>query len=171
VVVELVDPDTGQPVAVEPGVSGELVYTSVDRECCPLVRFRTRDRVRVTGVDADGAPLIRCVGRTDDMLIVLGVNVFPSAVRDLVQTLHPRTTGAVQIVLPEQGPRVEPPLRVEAEWGPHLDNTAAGDREALGRELEALIRNRLSVRAAVTLVPPGSLERSEMKSRLTRLAG
>jgi phenylacetate-CoA ligase len=171
VVVELVDPDTGQPIAVAPGASGELVYTSVDRECCPLVRFRTRDRVQVTGVDADGAPLIRCVGRTDDMLIVLGVNVFPSAVRDLVQTLHPRTTGAVQIVLPEQGPRVEPPLHVEAEWGPNLDDTTDGDREALGRELEALIRNRLSVRAAVTLVPPGSLERSEMKSRLTRLAG
>ena len=165
VVVELVDPDSGAPIAVEPGAGGELVYTSVDRECCPLVRFRTRDRVRVTGVAPDGAPLIRCVGRTDDMLIVLGVNVFPSAVRDLVQTLHPRTTGAVQIVLPRQGPRVEPPLLVEAEWG-----EPDGDREALGRELEALIRSRLSVRASVTLVPPGSLERSEMKSRLTRLA-
>ncbi|WP_214405633.1 phenylacetate--CoA ligase family protein [Pseudonocardia lacus] len=173
VVVELIDPDTGEPVDVEPGASGELVYTSVDRECCPLVRFRTRDRVRVTGVGADGAPLIRCIGRTDDMLIVLGVNVFPSAVRDLVQTLHPRTTGAVQIVLPRQGPRVEPPLRVEAEWGPGCgaDGDADGAREVLGRELETLIRNRLSVRAAVTLVPPGSLERSEMKSRLTRLAG
>jgi phenylacetate-CoA ligase len=175
VLVELVDPDTGDPVDVEPGAGGELVYTSVDRECCPLVRFRTRDRVRVTGTAPDGAPLIRCIGRTDDMLIVLGVNVFPSAVRDLVQALHPRTTGAVQIVLPRQGPRVEPPLRVEAEWGPGCEadgdsGDAAGAREALGRELEALIRTRLSVRAAVTLVPPGSLERSEMKSRLTRLA-
>ncbi|MCO1656120.1 phenylacetate--CoA ligase family protein [Pseudonocardia humida] len=169
VLVELIDPDTGAPVEVEPGAGGELVYTSVDRECCPLVRFRTRDRVRVTGVADDGAPLIRCIGRTDDMLIVLGVNVFPSAVRDLVQTLHPRTTGAVQIVLPRQGPRVEPPLRVEAEWGPACA-TGDGEREVLGRELEALIRNRLSVRASVTLVPPGSLERSEMKSRLTRLA-
>jgi phenylacetate-CoA ligase len=165
VVVELVDPDSGEPVGAEPGATGELVYTAVDRECCPLVRFRTRDRVVVTGRAADGAPLIRCVGRTDDMLIVLGVNVFPSAVRDLVQTLHPRTTGAVQIVLPEAGPRVEPPLRVEVEWGEQ-----PGDREQLIRDVEALIRNRLSVRAAVTLVPPGSLERSEMKSRLTRLA-
>ena len=165
VVVELIDPDSGDPVDAEPGATGELVYTSVDRECCPLVRFRTRDRVVVTGRTADGAPLIRCVGRTDDMLIVLGVNVFPSAVRDLVQTLHPRTTGAVQIVLPAAGPRVEPPLPVEVEWGEE-----PGDREQLARDVEALIRNRLSVRAAVTLVPPGSLERSEMKSRLTRLA-
>jgi phenylacetate-CoA ligase len=170
VVVELIDPDSadpdsGDPVGAEPGATGELVYTAVDRECCPLVRFRTRDRVVVTGRASDGAPLIRCVGRTDDMLIVLGVNVFPSAVRDLVQTLHPRTTGAVQIVLPKAGPRVEPPLPVEVEWGEQ-----PGDREQLARDIEALIRNRLSVRAAVTLVPPGSLERSEMKSRLTRLA-
>ncbi|GAA3046948.1 AMP-binding protein [Pseudonocardia yunnanensis] len=165
VVVELVDPETGEPVDPEPGATGELVYTSVDRECCPLVRFRTRDRVIVTGLSADGEPLIRCVGRTDDMLIVLGVNVFPSAVRDLVQTLHPRTTGAVQIVLPQQGPRVEPPLQVEAEWG-----EPGSDHEQLGREIESLIRSRLSVRAAVTLVPPGSIERSQMKSRLTRLA-
>jgi phenylacetate-CoA ligase len=165
VVVELVDPETGEPVDPEPGSTGELVYTSVDRECCPLLRFRTRDRVVVTGLADCGEPLIRCVGRTDDMLIVLGVNVFPSAVRDLVQTLHPRTTGAVQIVLPQKGPRVEPPLQVEAEWGEH-----GSDHEQLGREIESLIRSRLSVRAAVTLVPPGSIERSQMKSRLTRLA-
>jgi phenylacetate-CoA ligase len=165
VVVELMDPETGDPIDVEPGATGELVYTSVDRECCPLVRFRTRDRVVVTGRAADGAPLIRCVGRTDDMLIVLGVNVFPSAVRDIVQAQHPRTTGVVQIVLPGQGPRVEPPLRVEAEWGQR-----PGEPAALKRELEGLIRSRLSVRAEVTLVPPGSLERSEMKTRLTRLA-
>jgi phenylacetate-CoA ligase len=165
VVVELVDPETGEPVGAEPGATGELVYTSVDRECCPLVRFRTRDRVVVTGRAADGAPLIRCVGRTDDMLIVLGVNVFPSAVRDIVQAQYPRTTGVVQIVLPSEGPRVEPPLRVEAEWGEQ-----PGDPAALKRDLEGLIRSRLSVRAEVTLVPPGSLERSEMKTRLTRLA-
>jgi phenylacetate-CoA ligase len=165
VLVELIDPVTGEAIEAEPGVTGELVYTSVDRECCPLVRFRTRDRVLVTGTDGDGAPLIRCVGRTDDMLIVLGVNVFPSAIRDLVQTLHPRTSGAIQVVLPAKGPRVEPPLCVEAEWGEQC-----GDRDGLAREIEGLIKARLSVPAAVTLVPPGSLERSEMKSRLTRLA-
>jgi phenylacetate-CoA ligase len=165
VLVELIDPDSGEPMAAEPGVTGELVYTSVDRECCPLVRFRTRDLVRVTARAPDGAPLIRCIGRTDDMLIVLGVNVFPSAVRDIVQGLHPRTSGAVQILLPAQGPRVEPPLRVEAEWGEH-----AGDHEELRGSIESIIRSRLSIPATVTLVPPGSIERSEMKSRLTRQA-
>ena len=164
VLVELIDPDSGESLAAEPGVTGELVYTSVDRECCPLVRFRTRDLIRVTGRASDGAPLIRCVGRTDDMLIVLGVNVFPSAVRDVVQGLYPRTSGAIQILLPAKGPRVEPPLRVEAEWGEH-----PGDREELRGSIESTIRARLSVPTSVTLVPPGTIERSEMKSRLTRL--
>src|SRR6185436_19237185 len=58
VVVELVDPETGEPVDPEPGATGEPVYTSVDRECCPLVRFRTRDRVVVTGLADSGEPLI-----------------------------------------------------------------------------------------------------------------
>ncbi|TDE41595.1 phenylacetate--CoA ligase family protein [Nonomuraea mesophila] len=166
VVVELVDPDSGEPIDPEPGATGELVYTSVDRECCPLVRFRTRDRVLVTGLAGDGAPLIRCVGRTDDMLIVLGVNVFPTAIRDLAQTLHPRTNGVVQVVLPGPGPRVEPPLRVDVELGEE-----PCDQERLRQEIEELIRARLTVRATVVLVPPGSLERTEMKSRLTRIAG
>jgi phenylacetate-CoA ligase len=163
VVVELIDPESGEPVAAEPGATGELVYTSVDRECCPLVRFRTRDRVVVTEVADDGAPLIRCVGRTDDMLIVLGVNLFPSAVRDLVQSLHPRTSGVVQIVRPDGGTRVDPPLKVEAEWGDE-----PGDHDVLRRDIEAMIRSRLTVPAEVTLVPPGSIARSEMKSQLTR---
>lgn len=164
VVVELIDPDTAEPVVPESGATGELVYTAVDRECCPLVRFRTGDRIVVTGVSDDGSPLIRCSGRTDDMLILRGVNVFPSAVRDVVQSLHPRTTGAMQIVLTQKGPRIEAPLRVEAEWGTEPDDD-------LARELEQAIRLRLSVRAAVTLVPPGSLERTEAKSKLTRTVG
>ncbi len=164
VLVELVDPHSGEPVEAEVGATGELVYTSVDRECCPLVRFRTRDLVTVTARAPDQAPLIRCVGRTDDMLIVLGVNVFPSAVRDVVQAMYPRTSGAVQILLPGTGPRVEPPLRVEVEWG-----DLPGDRTELRASIESAIRSRLSVTASVTLVPPGSIERSEMKSRLTRL--
>lgn len=165
VVVELIDPDTGDPVDAEPGATGELVYTSVDRECCPLVRFRTRDRVVVTGMADDGAPLIRCVGRTDDMLIVLGVNVFPTAIRDLVQTLHPRTSGVVQILRPRRsGHRVDPPLRVEVECG-----TDPGDHDVLRHDIEELIRSRLTVPARVTLAPPGSITRSQTKSKLTRI--
>lgn len=165
VLVELLDPDTAEPVGPEPGATGELVYTALDRQCCPLVRFQTRDRVQVTGLDAADRPLIRCIGRTDDMLIVLGVNVFPSALRDVVASFAPRTTGVMQAVLPAPGPRVEPPLRLEVEEG-----SAPGDRAELAGGLEEAIRARLSVATKVSLVAQGSLERSEMKSTLARVA-
>ena len=80
VYVEVIDPETGQVLPIETGVSGELVYTSLERECVPLLRFRTRDRVTILGTScACGRTSfkLRCVGRTDDMMIVLGVNVFP----------------------------------------------------------------------------------------------
>ncbi|HXM59088.1 MAG TPA: phenylacetate--CoA ligase family protein [Candidatus Dormibacteraeota bacterium] len=166
VLVELIDPDTGARVPWEAGVTGELVYTATDRECCPLLRFRTGDRVQVLGVGCScgrPGPRIRCIGRTDDMLIVLGVNVFPSAIRDVVSSLHPETTGAIQVLLPVPGPRVEPPLRVVAEYG-----QGATDLAALRATVQSLIRSRLTVPAEVELVPPDTLPRSEMKSRLVR---
>lgn len=166
VLVELIDPDSGRQQPWEPGLIGELVYTATDRECCPLLRFRTGDRVEVLGVGcACGrlGPRIRCIGRTDDMLIVLGVNVFPSAIRDVVSSLHPETTGAIQVLLPRPGPRVEPPLQVVAEYG-----QGATDLAALRTTVQSLIRARLTVPAEVELVPPDTLPRSEMKSRLVR---
>jgi phenylacetate-CoA ligase len=85
------------------------------------------------------------------MLIVLGVNVFPSAVRDVVAE-HPDVTGAVNIVLADPGPKVAPPLRVEVEHA-----AGAADLAELQEELERRIRSRLSVSATVRMVEPGSL--------------
>jgi phenylacetate-CoA ligase len=97
------------------------------------------------------------------MLIVAGVNVWPSAVKEVVEELHPRVTGAVQILISAPGPRVEPPLRVQVEHG-----AGARDLEALAIELERRVRDRLVVPARVELVPPGTLPRFEMKSKLVR---
>ena len=102
IVLELIDPDSGDVLEWDDGAEGELVATHIDRDCVPLVRFRTRDRVVIRTAPCPcgrTAPRIRCVGRTDDMLIVAGVNVWPSAVTDVVMQLHPRTTGAMQILL------------------------------------------------------------------------
>ncbi len=162
VYAELIDAEREEHVPWETGVEAELVYTALERECCGLLRFRTRDRLRVIAMDcACGrpGPLVRCVGRTDDMLIVLGVNVFPAAIRDLVAELRPRTTGAMQVVLPQPGPRVEPPLRVEVEVA---DGSVAD-------ELAERIRGRLTIPVHVEPVPPGSIARSEMKTALTRI--
>lgn len=166
IVLELIDPETGEVVGWEDGAEGELVATHLERDCVPLVRFRSRDRVEVKtspcGCGRTG-PRIRCVGRTDDMLIVAGVNVWPSAVSDVVASLHPKLTGTLQIVLDAPPPNVEPPLRIEAEHGPE-----AADLESLKREVEGLLRDRLIVKAEVELVPPGTMPRFEMKAKLLR---
>ncbi len=109
VLVEIIDPENGESQPIETGVTGELVYTSLERECVPLLRFRTRNRVTVLATSCPCGRTgfkLRCIGRTDDMLIVLGVNVFPSAVKDVISSFHPRTTGEIQIVLHQPGPKV-----------------------------------------------------------------
>ena len=168
VLSEIVDPDNGESLPIEKGVTGELVYTSLERECVPLLRFRTRDRVVVLDTSCRCGRTsfkLRCVGRTDDMLIVLGVNVFPSAVKDVVSSFYPETSGEVQIVLDQPGPRVAPPLKVVAEVG-------AGRRDvvSLQGEIENKIKAILSVPARVELVAAGTLPRYEMKAQLVRKA-
>lgn len=165
-VLEVIDPLTEEVLVWEDGVEGELVATHIDRECCPLVRFRTRDRIKVSmSPCACGrtGPRWTCVGRTDDMLIVRGVNVWPSAISDVIGGLRPRTTGAVQVLLKEPGPTVHPPLRLQAEYGPE-----ATDLDALKAELEGLLREKLIVECDVELLPPGTLPRFEMKAQLIR---
>jgi phenylacetate-CoA ligase len=164
--LEVIDPVTGEILEWEDGVEGELVATHLDRECCPLVRFRTGDRILV-GMSPCGCgrtgPRWICVGRTDDMLIVRGVNVWPSAISDVVGGLRPRTTGAVQILLAAPGPKVDPPLPIQAEYGPE-----ATDLDALKRELEGSLREKLIVECDVELMPPGTLPRFEMKAQPIR---
>jgi len=168
IAVEIIDPKSSEVLPAEQGVTGELVYTSLERECVPLLRFRTRDRVEITGTScACGRTSLklRCVGRTDDMLIVLGVNVFPSAVKDVVSSFSPATTGEIQIVLNQPGPAVPPPLKVVAE-----QSGASSDSIRLKDDIERKIKATLSVAAEVTLVPAGTLPRFEMKGQLIRKA-
>jgi phenylacetate-CoA ligase len=156
--VELIDPDTGSPKDMKDGETGELVYTHLAREAAPLLRFRSRDHVRVwrsqcrcgsTGLR------VRCIGRTDDMLIVRGVNVFPSAVREVVARFQPRVTGAILIRPRRRGVRQEPPLPVLVE----------GDASAASA-IAAEIRNSLTFTPEIRMVAPQSLPRSDYKSKL-----
>ncbi len=156
--VELIDPDTGKPNRMEDGATGELVYTHLRREAAPMLRFRSRDHVRVwTSKCSCGssAPRVRCVGRTDDMLIVRGVNVFPSAVREVVARFQPRVTGALLIRPRQRGVRQEPPLPILVEGDAEL-------AEALAKE----IRNALTFTPDIRMVAPQSLPRSDYKSKL-----
>jgi phenylacetate-CoA ligase len=160
--VELIDPDTGAVQPWKEGTTGELVYTALDRECSPLVRFRTRDHAVVTGTDrcvcGRTAPTIRVFGRTDDMLIVKGINVFPSAIKDVVGGFEPRTTGNLRIVADFPGHTTQRPLRIKVEYGPGL--AGRGDEiERLRQELSARLRGLLNFAPAVEMMEPDTFEK------------
>jgi phenylacetate-CoA ligase len=161
---ELVDAQTGGPVPVEDGASGELVLTHLRHRAAPLLRFRTRDHVQVHTAPCPcgrTGPRVRCIGRTDDMLIVRGVNVFPSAVREVVGTFAPAVSGNIVVRPRAAGVKQEPPLPVAVELAPDT----AGDA-ALADAIRARLRADLVVQTRVELVPWGSLGRSEYKSKL-----
>ena len=164
---EIINPESGDPLEIREGTQGELIYTSIDRECMPLIRFRTRDHVIVTQTGCECGRTgfgIRCIGRTDDMLIVQGVNVYPSAIRDVVSSLVPDTTGALEIQLKKQPPEGwEPPIHIKVEHG-----KGPADLLELKQKIEALIREKLIFRTDVELVAPNSLPKFEYKARLVR---
>jgi len=160
---ELVDPATGAALELADGASGELVLTHLRQRAAPLLRFRTRDHVTVRlGPCPCGrtGPRVRCIGRTDDMLIVRGVNVFPTAVREVVSGFG-AVSGNILVRPPAPGVKQDPPLpvRVELARGETAD-------AALAAAIRERLREVLVVQTTVELVPWGALQRSEYKSRL-----
>jgi phenylacetate-CoA ligase len=161
---ELIDPETGAALEIEDGATGELVLTHLRHRAAPLLRFRTRDQVHVrTSPCRCGrtGPRLRCIGRTDDMLIVRGVNVFPAAVREVVSAFVPDVSGHILVRPQAPGTKQEPPLPVSVELAPG----AAAD-PALAEAIRHRLRNVLVVQTRVDLVPWQSLRRSEYKSKL-----
>ena len=108
VAMEIVDPDTGKVLPMDPGeIEGEMVFTHIDREAAPLLRFRSGDRVTVRNGPCENGrtgPRIRVVGRTDDLLILRGVNVWPSAIQDVVAGFRPAHHRRAQDRAAEAGP-------------------------------------------------------------------
>jgi phenylacetate-CoA ligase len=161
---ELIDGQTGAAQGIDHGATGELVLTHLKHQAAPLLRFRTRDHVEVrTSPCSCGrtSPRVRCIGRTDDMLIVRGVNVFPSALREVVSAFAPAVSGHILVRPGAQGPKQEPPLPVTVELAPHAEPDTA-----LANQIKDRLRETLVVQTRVDLVPWGTLQRSEYKSKL-----
>lgn len=161
---ELIDPATGAPVPLEDGVEGELVYTHLDHRAAPLLRFRSRDHVRVSTTRCPcgrPGPRVRCLGRTDDMLIVRGVNLYPSALREVIGGFAAAVSGVISIRPQAKGPKQAPPLPVIAELAEGV-TAPEGLAEAIARK----IRDRLVATVEIRLVPAGSLPRTDYKSKL-----
>ena len=163
---ELIDPETGVPVPMRDGARGELVLTHLRHRAAPLLRFRTRDHVEVwTSPCACGrtSPRVRCIGRTDDMLIVRGVNVFPSAIREVVSQFMPAVSGYILVKPVHAGVKQEPPLPIVIELAKdHMADVA------LQEAIQTRLRSVLVFSAAVELLPHGTLQRSEYKSKLVQ---
>ena len=165
---ELIEPETGVAVEMDDGATGELVLTHLEHRAAPLLRFRTRDHVRVwTSPCRCGrtSPRVRCIGRTDDMLIVRGVNVFPSAIREVVSAFAPEVSGHILVKPQAAGVKQPPPLPVSVE----LARGARADA-ALAEAIRDRLRDALVVQTRVELVPWGTLRRSEYKSQLVEHA-
>jgi phenylacetate-CoA ligase len=158
---ELIDPATGAVYAWQEGQRGELVLTHLSRQCQPLVRFRTGDIILLTGTGrarcGRTAPRFRVVGRSDDMVVVRGINAFPTQVAAVLHQF-PSLSGEYRIVLEGRGPYDLLPVEAEVAMGAvHAGNLAV--------EIERRIKQDIGVSARVTLLPFNSLPRTEGKTR------
>ncbi len=164
VFAEIVDP-AGARLPIREGATGELVCTHLRRECQPLIRYRTRDVVTVTGTGVAGCGRtswrFRVTGRTDDMFNVRGVNVFPSAIQAAILGRSDIGNGQFRIHLRGPGPWDRIELTAEAARG--LPTTAF---DGAARELEAWVKKITGASAAVTLVTADTFPRTDAKTSL-----
>jgi phenylacetate-coenzyme A ligase PaaK-like adenylate-forming protein len=174
VAIELIDPQTGAALPWEAGLSGEIVYTAFTREATPMIRYRSRDHALVMGAErcACGrtSPRITCIGRTDDMLIYKGMNVFPTAVRDLIVE---RFAGQLEPMIRiwkdrKDQVRFDEPLAVDVEAAGHVDLKLA---HVLAGEIEQVVRTQLQIRVSVSVLAPGQLPRAVYKNAILAVRG
>ena len=162
---ELIDPETLEPMEIEAGAVGELVYTALTREAMPVVRFRGSDIVRIEGTSCACERTtfrMRVLGRRDDMFIVRGVNVYPTAILSVVGEFRPRVTGRARVVRKKGEVSVTPPVPIEVE----VPDGQESDPK-LKAEITEAIHTRLVFRGQVTLVPETEFGEAGYKTRLT----
>ena len=158
---EIIDPETG---AVLPdGEKGELVFTTLTKEALPMIRYRTRDLTRLLAPTARSMRRMeKITGRSDDMLIIRGVNVFPTQVEDLILK-QPELTPhyMLEVTRPENLDE----MTVHVEMGPELAQGSQDARHAAAKKLEHNIKGYIGVSTTVRLALPGGIERSLGKAK------
>jgi phenylacetate-CoA ligase len=160
---EIIDPDTLEPLPE--GDVGELVFTTLSREAQPLIRYRTRDLCSLIAEPcACGRTSLRMtkpIGRSDDMLIIRGVNVFPSQIEEVLMGI-PEIEPHYQIVVDREGYLDN--IEVWVEVGENLFAETMGDLERFQRKVQSRIFNVLNIQVAVKLKEPRTIQRSEGKA-------
>ena len=161
---EIIDPETLE--VLPDGELGELVFTTVSKEAMPLLRYRTRDLTRLSRTKCDcGRTLVRmekCLGRTDDMLIIRGVNVFPSQVESVLMEMA-ETTPHYQLIVRREHNLDTLEIRVEVDQQNWSDSIR--ELEGIRRRIDHNIRSLLGISATIRLVEPYSIARSEGKAQ------
>ena len=154
---EIIDPETG---AVLPdGEQGELVFTALTKEAMPIIRYRTRDLTRLLpGTARSMRRMEKITGRSDDMMIVRGVNVFPTQIEEMLLAL-PALSAHYQIVLTREGRMDEMEVKVEAR----IDHSDEANSAA--KLLAKRIKDRIGITAWVNVLPPDGIERSQGKAK------
>ncbi len=163
--IEIIDPDTG--VVLPPGSQGEMALTSLTKEAFPILRFRTRDRTQIDQEPcACGRTLARLqkiAGRTDDMLIIKGVNVFPSQIESVILSV-PQLEPQYVIVV-DRGSNHLDDFEILAECSEEVHNEGEEAMEATKQRLAAEMHQVLGLNARIKVVPPKTLSRSEGKAK------
>ena len=158
---EIIDPETAAPLPLEAGVEGELVLSHLQRDCQPLVRFRSGDIIAVDDTSpcqcGHAGIRFRVVGRSDDMVVVRGVNVFPSMVAAVVNGFA-ELSGNYRIVLENKPPYDLLPISVEL-------TAAVNNQQGLADRIEKAIKKALGASARITILPPDSFELTEGKTK------
>ena len=157
---EVINPDTGEPVV--DGELGELVFTSLTKEALPIIRYRTRDLTRLLpGTARTMRRMEKITGRSDDMMIVRGVNVFPSQIEELILK-HPELTPHYQCILSKEGPLDALTVAIEPQFGVAVDSPQA---LAAAQALQHEIKTYIGSSAKIELRQVGGIERSVGKAR------
>jgi len=158
---ELIEPETGDPLRIEAGAEGELVLTHLERDCQPLVRFRTGDIIATDATEPCQCGYqgmrFRVVGRSDDMVVVRGLNVFPSMIAKVINSFD-ELSGDYRIVLDRKPPHDFLPVQVELAKGRQ-------DAGNLADCVASAIKTNLGATARVRLMPAGSFPITEGKTR------
>lgn len=164
-IVEVIDPASGEPVPA--GEEGEVVFTTLNREAMPLIRYRSRDRARL--YEGTGCPcgrnfqrLSRIVGRTDDMLIVRGVNVFPSQIEHELMRL-PEVGSNYQIILDRIDNLDRMTVRVEITG--RTFHGEVGELRLLKKKIQHALREEILLTTEIELMEPGALPPSQGKAK------
>lgn len=167
-IAEFIDPATKEVKPITQQASGELVFTSLTREAGPVIRFRSHDLVEVY---TDPCPCGRTgfrfqtIGRSDDMFVVKGVNVYPLGIQDVLSNMQPRLTGEFQVILNHPPPiDYSPVLRVEVAHEVPLDG-----RDSLKQEVRGVIRERLGFTPEVQMIDQGQIATEHKTRRVYRV--